>query len=350
LPARTTRSAAWTRPTAACSAARSIGGASGGGRTRHAHHVRRAPRRRGAIELAEEPPHLADRGLDLAIVEVQALDREAQLIELVGAGFVAAAALGALVLAHQLAHRGELRQRLGEQAFLVLLDGLAVLVEVATHLAQADLLDLEQVAETDEIPARHRVAQHLGEEQALRVLDAPRDPHLAVAGEQRHLAHLAQVEAHRVGARLGLDNLGRRRRTVPQRPAEDLGHVLAGRARRQIDRRCAIVHHRRWRRVAAALAAPHLSRRPFAHPAPPSRRRTTLFRSANLLRQVSSPRDSARRSSEASTCRSARAPRCSMRTRAILGGAQALRRIPQRPLLERRRRQPRGQCRRQVSR
>ena len=77
--------------------------------------------------------------------------------------------------------------------------GLQRLVGVAGHqLAQQTLVLLRQLVEAQQLAQHHRVLAQRLVDQPLALLDALGDLHLALAVEQRHGAHLAQVHAHRV--------------------------------------------------------------------------------------------------------------------------------------------------------
>ena len=80
---------------------------------------------------------------------------------------------------------------------LELLLGDLLLVE-DHRVADADLAGAEPLAEPRDLLGRHVRARDRAQHRVLAALDALRDLDLALAGEQRHGAHLAQVHAHGV--------------------------------------------------------------------------------------------------------------------------------------------------------
>ena len=101
-----------------------------------------------------------------------------------------------LVLALEAAH---LVDDLDDALGVPLLVELGVLlVDVADDLLDADLLLLELVAELEDLLDGDRRVEHDLQHAPLALLDALGDLDLALAGEQRDRAHLAQVHAHRV--------------------------------------------------------------------------------------------------------------------------------------------------------
>ena len=73
-----------------------------------------------------------------------------------------------------------------------------LLVGVLDDVLDADLLLAQLVAELEDLLDRDRAVEHDLQHPALAVLDALGDLDLALAGEQRDRAHLAQVHAHGV--------------------------------------------------------------------------------------------------------------------------------------------------------
>ncbi len=71
-------------------------------------------------------------------------------------------------------------------------------VEAVDDLLELDLVRLELVGEVEDRAHGHRRADHRNDALALAGLDALGDLDLALAGEQRDLAHLAQVDADRI--------------------------------------------------------------------------------------------------------------------------------------------------------
>ena len=70
-----------------------------------------------------------------------------------------------------------------------------VLVDVLDDILDADLALAQALADLEELLDGDRAVEHGLEHLALAVLDALRDLDLALAGEQRDRAHLAQVHA-----------------------------------------------------------------------------------------------------------------------------------------------------------
>ncbi len=76
-----------------------------------------------------------------------------------------------------------------------------LLVDVLDDLLDADLLLAQPVADVEDLLDRDRGVQHHLQDAPLALLDALRDLDLALAREERHRAHLAQVRAHRIAGR-----------------------------------------------------------------------------------------------------------------------------------------------------
>ena len=75
---------------------------------------------------------------------------------------------------------------------------LGLVVEAVEHVAQLDLAAAQLLPEREQIAGAERRPDGGVEHLLLAALDALRERDLALAGEQRHLPHLAQVRAHRV--------------------------------------------------------------------------------------------------------------------------------------------------------
>ena len=98
---------------------------------------------------------------------------------------------------------------LAEHLALAILDLVVgeLLVREGHQFADRALLVLQIVAELDHLLGDHRRSGDRLDDRELALLDALGDRHLALAGEQRHRAHLAQVHADRV---VGLVECARR--------------------------------------------------------------------------------------------------------------------------------------------
>ena len=84
-----------------------------------------------------------------------------------------------------------------------LLGVVALRLDSLDHLVRADLAALDPLAQLQHVLGRHRTRQHAVGHDALTLLDLLGDLHLPVPAEERHVAHLAQVHAHRVAGLAG---------------------------------------------------------------------------------------------------------------------------------------------------
>jgi hypothetical protein len=103
-----------------------------------------------------------------------------------------------VALAHEPSDAGELHQEAPPLPRVVLARLAVVLALVAHQVAQADLARAQQIAETEHPADRMRGTERLAQHGELALLDALGDRDLALARQQRHRAHLAEVDAHRV--------------------------------------------------------------------------------------------------------------------------------------------------------
>src|SRR6185369_2695583 len=97
----------------------------------------------------------------------------------------------------------ELRQEPAPERLVVLLHLgvlLGLLALVLDQVSHANGPGAELFREPDHVDERMRRSQHLAHEGVLTLLDAAGDLHLALAREERDGAHLAEVEAYRIGA------------------------------------------------------------------------------------------------------------------------------------------------------
>ncbi len=169
----------------------------------------------GPPDVALEPRVLRVEVVQEAHQPVAALQREVDRADVLGdlghhpvdlALDLLEAVAGLLVALLALAQGADLGVVLGDllEDLEVALDalrrlGVQRLVRVAVEqLAQHPVVLLRQLVEPQQLAQHHRVLAQRLVDQPLALLDALGDLHLALAVEQRHGAHLAQVHAHRV--------------------------------------------------------------------------------------------------------------------------------------------------------
>ena len=95
-------------------------------------------------------------------------------------------------MAHHLAHPFDVP---------VLVELGVILVRVLDHLLDPNLLLSQLIAQIQDLLDGDGGIEHHLQHTALAVLYALGDLHLALAGQQRHRAHLAHVQAHRIVGR-----------------------------------------------------------------------------------------------------------------------------------------------------
>src|SRR6185503_17404214 len=105
---------------------------------------------------------------------------------------------------------------------------LFLLVTPADEDVRGDLALLDALADLPQLVVHPRAAGERIHDATLAPLDAPRDPHLALTGEERDRAHLAQVHPHGV---VGLFEGTADRAFLPLVVLVVLRRVLAGRGR-----------------------------------------------------------------------------------------------------------------------
>src|SRR5471032_631529 len=163
------------------------------------------------IDPLDELLEVFNNALDLALVQLNVRERlgHRRFVAEDGVAHFLALAVGDLLglrvelLAEHLVVVVEPADLLDQLHHLIgaplLVEGLVVLVwRVADDLTHAHLALLETLADLDDLLDGDGRVQNRLENFLLAVLDALRDLHLALAGEERNRAHLAQVHAHRV--------------------------------------------------------------------------------------------------------------------------------------------------------